>query len=317
MRREMEYVYAVYREKSFSRAAQKLYVSQPALSVAVRKVEQELGAPVFDRSTSPVSLTEAGEFYIRSLEKILATEAEVKAYFDALSAGRTGGVFIGSSSFFCVYVLPEIVEAFGEERPGITVTLMEGGATDLSEKLKSGETDLVLEIEDLRDRAFRNSAWAEETILIAVPARFQINSRLRDVRLTFGEVREGCHLERNRRGADLALFADEPFLLLRKGNDLHRRAGTLCEKHGFAPRAVMLLDQLMSCYLLVREGKGVAFIRDSITKYVEETDKVYFYKIDDALTNRTIRLFHRKSPPLTPAARLFFDFMMRRSEEER
>ena len=57
-----EYIYAVYREKGFSKAAQKLYVSQPWLSATIKKAEQELGLPLFDRSTNPISLTEAGRY---------------------------------------------------------------------------------------------------------------------------------------------------------------------------------------------------------------------------------------------------------------
>ena len=68
MFRGMEYVYEVYREKSFSKAARNLYISQPALSAAVRRVEEELNSPIFDRSRNPVGLTECGEHYILAVE---------------------------------------------------------------------------------------------------------------------------------------------------------------------------------------------------------------------------------------------------------
>ena len=61
MQQEMEYIFEVYKEKNFTRAAEKLFITQPALSMAVQKVEERLGMPVFDRSTKPLSLTEAGE----------------------------------------------------------------------------------------------------------------------------------------------------------------------------------------------------------------------------------------------------------------
>ena len=64
MLKDIEYIYAVYKERSFSKAARRLFISQPSLSAAVKRVEQELGLPLFNRSTSPVSLTEAGEYYI-------------------------------------------------------------------------------------------------------------------------------------------------------------------------------------------------------------------------------------------------------------
>ena len=69
-----EYVYEVYEEKSFSKAAQKLYISQPALSTAIKKVEKKLGRPIFDRSTNPISLTPSGEIYIEAIEKLFALE---------------------------------------------------------------------------------------------------------------------------------------------------------------------------------------------------------------------------------------------------
>ena len=75
-----EYIYAVYEEKSFSKAAQKLYITQPALSTAVKKVETRLGRPIFDRSTSPVRLTECGEKYIHYAEHLMDMENEFENY---------------------------------------------------------------------------------------------------------------------------------------------------------------------------------------------------------------------------------------------
>ena len=67
----MEYVYTVYEEKSFSRAAKKLFMTQPALSAAVKKVESTLGLPIFDRSHSPLRLTDAGQAYIDAVQKLM------------------------------------------------------------------------------------------------------------------------------------------------------------------------------------------------------------------------------------------------------
>ena len=71
----MDYVYAVWQEKSFSAAARKLFVSQPALSASVRKVERELGLPIFNRSTTPLQLTDAGRAYIDAAERIFRIHA--------------------------------------------------------------------------------------------------------------------------------------------------------------------------------------------------------------------------------------------------
>ena len=77
MLKNRDYVYAVYLNKSFSKAAQQLYISQPALSAAIKKVEEEIQLPLFDRSSSPIQLIPAGEYYIESIEKIMEIEKEM------------------------------------------------------------------------------------------------------------------------------------------------------------------------------------------------------------------------------------------------
>ena len=76
----MNYVYEVYKEMSFSRAAKNLYISQPSLSAAVKKAETQIGFPVFDRSSNPIRLTELGREYIRSIESIMEVEQGFENY---------------------------------------------------------------------------------------------------------------------------------------------------------------------------------------------------------------------------------------------
>ena len=78
MQTEMEYVYRVYQEKSFSKAAEDLFLTQPALSMAVRKVEDSLGMPIFDRSVRPMRLTPAGEAYIEFIRNTQYLEQELQ-----------------------------------------------------------------------------------------------------------------------------------------------------------------------------------------------------------------------------------------------
>ena len=94
----MDYVYAVWQEKSFSGAARKLFVSQPALSASVRKVEKELGLPIFDRSTSPLQLTDAGRAYIDAAERIFRIRKDLKSYCDDLAGLESGTLSLGGTN---------------------------------------------------------------------------------------------------------------------------------------------------------------------------------------------------------------------------
>ena len=107
MLNEIKYVYAVYKERSFTKAAKKLFISQPALSNMVKKAEQEIGSPIFDRSTVPLTLTKEGEFYIRTIKQIMLLEKNIYTYFDDIRSMNTGSLAVGGSSFFCSFILPD------------------------------------------------------------------------------------------------------------------------------------------------------------------------------------------------------------------
>ena len=88
----MDYVYAVWQERSFSAAARRLFVSQPALSAAVKKVERELGLPIFDRSRSPLQLTDAGKAYIEAAERIYRIQHDLTRYCSDLAGLQSGSL---------------------------------------------------------------------------------------------------------------------------------------------------------------------------------------------------------------------------------
>ena len=144
MLKEMEYVYAVYEEQSFSKAARKLYLSQPALSAAVRRAEAEIHTPIFDRSTNPIRLTAAGAYYIDAVKRILDIRQEMESYFDALAGECQGSVRVGAASFFCAHVLPSVAEEFQQQYPAWRASLLEVNAPDLYPCLQSGTIDLSL-----------------------------------------------------------------------------------------------------------------------------------------------------------------------------
>lgn len=112
MFRGMEYVHAVYQEKSISRAAERLCISQPSLSANIKRIEGKVGYPLFDRSTKPLSLTECGEKYIQSIEKIMAVENEFADYVNDWGDLKTGSLVLGGSSLFASWVLPGLIGRF-------------------------------------------------------------------------------------------------------------------------------------------------------------------------------------------------------------
>ncbi len=312
MFKNMHYVYAVYLNKSFSKAAEKLYISQPALSAAIKKVEEEVGLPIFDRSSNPIQVTAAGEYYIESIEKIMRIEKETAAYFGRLLGNARETITIGSASFFCAHVLPTIIQEFRLEYPGYMVNLLEANADDLVKCLRSGSADIILDVEKLDPNTFSSFVWAEEQIVLAVPAAYEVNRRLEKYRLTFEEVGSGQYLAPQYPPVSLREFEKESFLLLKQGNDMYERSLKMFKKAGFAPTVGMYLDQLLTAYYIACSGKGIAFVRAGITNYLEVTHKLVFYKIDDENSRRNIMLYYKNSQPLSKVGQDFIRFLQER-----
>ena len=111
----MDYVYAVWRERSFSAAARKLFVSQPALSASVKKVEAELGLPIFDRGRTPLQLTDAGRAYIESAERIFRIQRDLGRYCHDLAGLQSGTLSLGGTNFFASCFLPAMIQAFSQK----------------------------------------------------------------------------------------------------------------------------------------------------------------------------------------------------------
>ena len=304
-----EYVYAVYKEKSFSKAAQKLFVSQPWLSATVKKVEQEIRSPLFDRSTNPISLTEAGQYYIEHIEQIMEIEQEMRQHFKQLRESQETQLHIGSSMFFCTYVLPTLLEDFHAQYPQVTVTLSEGNSQALTEKLLQGELDFLLEAEHPDSSKLHTIPWASEEIVLAVPAHYGINQSLSEYCYTFEEFLHRGDPGIKKPPIPLNAFQNENFILLQQGNDIHQRSIQICQNAGFAPKISLFLTQMMTAYYLVCEGRGITFLRSTIPEYVSPTKSVVFYQLSDPLARRTIYLsyLNRKTPPVQ---RYLIDYMM-------
>lgn len=172
----MNYVYEVYKEKSFSKAAKNLYISQPSLSANVRRVENKIGYPIFNRNTSPLTLTECGERYIQSVEEILAIENSFSSFVNDLGGLKTGHLTLGGSSLFSSCVLPHLIGDFTRRFPLVKINLIEESTARLEELLLSGVLDLAIDNYPFNEAVFGRRLFHEEHLILAVPRAFPFRS---------------------------------------------------------------------------------------------------------------------------------------------
>lgn len=292
MLKKMRYVYTVYEEKSFSKAAEKLFVSQPSLSCMVKKVENSYGITIFDRTTNPISLTPEGEYYIRTVEKILKLEDDMRHHLRECSNGFVGSICFGGSSFFCTVILSGLIKQFCSEYPNIRVDWLEMRNDELVSQILHKKIDFALEVDRLEAEGIDSIRFGSEEVILAVPAAFSVNEALRGSYFRPGTEEGGIHSIYDLEPVGVELFRDIPFVFLREGNDSYSRGLNICRNAGFKPDISMLVDSSMTCYRLAAAGNGAAFIRSTVLS-VEPSSRLCYYRIDDLLSIRDIMLYFR------------------------
>lgn len=125
-------------------AAKQLFISQPSLSQTLKQIEEEVGTPLFDRSTSPFHLTYAGERYLQAVEAMLEIDTRLKSEIDAIRHQNGGRLRLGISVTRAQQVLPDVIPIFSKEYPNVSLELTETASANLEGLLQKGKIDLAL-----------------------------------------------------------------------------------------------------------------------------------------------------------------------------
>lgn len=304
-----EYVYEIYKEKSFSKAAQNLYISQPSLSARIKKVENQLGAPIFDRSTSPLRLTEFGQAYIKAAEEIFQIEQQLENYINDLNTLKSGYLSIGGSNLFAAYVLPPIILRFKQQYPDVTIQLTEGNTAQLETMLGNNTLDLVIDNHHYDGALYEKVLYCKEDILLAVPRQFEVSKYLKDYQLTYEHIMNQTYREASHPTVPLAAFKEIPFIMLTPGNDTRTRGDKLCKAAGFRPNIILELNQQSTCYMAASTQLGATFISDTLVSRLPSFENLTYYKLDGEAAKRDVFFYYKKNNYKTRAMGEFMTMM--------
>lgn len=284
MQQEMKYIYTVYQKGSFSKAAEALFMTQPALSISVQKVENEIAMPLFNRDKKPLELTEAGKLYIEKIQQIQHLETELSQQLNDLTSLQTGSLRIGGSHYFNSYILPPVIADFKKKWPGIDLQLTEAGSYELLDMLKEDQIDLTFNCTPDPHDKLRRVPGFRDTILLAVSTRFPVNDRLTSAALTTSDILSRSYQESGCPSVTMETFADTPFILLSPGNNLYSRSMAFFDDASIHPPLAMQVSQLVTAYHLAQSGIGATFISDWMV--TGKHPEMVYYKIDSPLAAR-------------------------------
>lgn len=253
---------------NFHRAAERLHMAQPPLSISIRKLEESLGTPLFVRTTRGVRLTQAGEAALNDARRALFHAEQARAAAQSAALGERGALRIGFVGSATYALLPRLIPAFRGEHPGIELILHESTSASILDRIERGQLDAgLVRFPILSSGPFQLLPLESDTFLAAVPAdsRFAAQDSIA-----------------------LKALADDPFIM-HPGADvpnLRAVAMLLCQQAGFVPRIAQEAVQVQTIVSLVESGLGVALVPGVAARY----------------TNRRVRFLRLSSP--RPAARI-------------
>jgi LysR family hydrogen peroxide-inducible transcriptional activator len=263
---QLRQVLKIAERKNFTRAAEELLLSQPALSRSIARLEEELGQPLFERRTRSVELTDAGRSLVSRAERILALVDDAKA--EIADDGETGTIRVGAIPTVAPYCLPQALRGFAQTCPKASLLVTEEVTERLLDKCREGQVDVGLLALPISARHLEVEALFEEELLLILPPDHPL-------------------AEKKRIGIeDLQTY---PFVLLDEAHCLTDSVVSFCRRKSFQPLAVERTSQLATVQELVSLGHGVSLI-PAMARAVDASDRRIYRSLSGIKPTRTLAM---------------------------
>lgn len=266
--KEQKYVCTLADCGNLTRASEKLYISQPALSIYIANLEKNMGFPLFNRDGKKFVLTYAGERYVEKAKRMLELEREFNEELSEILSEKHGRIRLGVSQRRGSWLVPPAVAKYESMWPGVEVVIREGNLSDINEMLRNGELDMIiLNRVDASDGMEICPLFMEE-FLLAVPVLHPLN-----------EVAEYVPGEKYRKIRPeylngQVIFLHTPWQSSRNIED------EILRRHQIVPSRTRVFRSMETTIQMVAEGLGVGFAREGYAVNMKYKKPVNYYILD-------------------------------------
>ncbi|MDX2107225.1 MAG: LysR family transcriptional regulator [Candidatus Melainabacteria bacterium] len=243
--RHLRYFIAVAQESNFSRAAEKLHISQPPLSQQIQKLEEDLGLMLIERGTRPVMLTEAGKFFYQQALGLVDQFDQFIDKTQKMARGEEGALTIAFVSSSTYELMPGILRNFRKLYPGVSLNLIEMNTPQQLESLKNKQINVGIGRPFPENPEIESHWILDESVVVAIPSE---------------------HVWTNKTSVSLTDLKDEDMINFYWSHEpsFGNFVMTTCRKAGFEPHVVQRTGELQTALGLVAAGIGVALLPESV-----------------------------------------------------
>ena len=295
--RNYEYFIAIADAGSLTKAAERLYVSQPSLSQYLKRLEKRLGVELFDHTASPLKLTYTGERYYHYVRQVKHLEENVQKEFQDIQQEVSGRLRLGVALWRGACLLPDVFPRLHQQYPEIQLELIEARSVELEQALLEDRIDFaILNLpRSLNYGALSCEIICGERILLAAPTKHpMVHALLQDCRCMGGYP-----------VASLELLRHIPLVLTKSGQNLTHVVEYALEKHRVEPEVLLRTENLTTAIHLAAKGMGCAFVPEEGAKLSQYPGEVTYFVVDTPELVWDLGVVYRKDTYISHKVQFF------------
>jgi DNA-binding transcriptional LysR family regulator len=285
--RQLRAFFEIARQQSFTRAAEQLHIAQPAVSMAIRKLEEELELTLLNRQGKQVSLTAEGEVFLRHAERILANCRAAETEMAEIKGLARGEVRIGIPPMMSSYYFPRVIRDFRARYPDLQLSVYGDGAARIQRMIARGEIDMGVIAGGRVPEGLRSRRFLREEIVACVPLGHPLATR---------------------NTMTMTDFLREPLVLFKEGYYMRELMDELAREGGLQPRVVFETNLFSLVRSLIKEGLGISTFLRMVVADDPELVAVSF----DPPLYLDLMIAWKADGYLSRADRAFADFLLER-----
>lgn len=295
--RLLKYALEIYRQQSFTKAAESLKIAQPSLSQQIAKLEQELGVRLFFRESRKVTPTPEGIRFLKKADNILRLHNDLEREMREQNEGMGSDLTIGTTVITGGHVLPPLLHSYKESYPGVHVRLVEESTEKLTDLTVKGHVDLAILALPVEDPRLTTKAMLTEPLFLALPRTIK-KWMSEDVQMLVSSSADDTST-----ALALKSVANAPFILLKKGYGFRQTTLALCAESGFQPHIAYETSSMQTALALVTYGLGVTLVPEMVAR----SNNGPLYVPLESRPTRTLIFAYREDRYLNKAAQAFLN----------
>lgn len=280
--KEQEYVVAIARHGSITKAAEELFITQPTLSIFINRLETRMGIRLFERVGKQFIPTYAGEIYLKKAKELLVIQNEFKAELSDLISGYTGRLRFGIHSRRSTFLLPGVLKEFHVHYPQIEVLLTEDSSKNMEEKLLAGDLDLILTNRFFNKEKLDTLPVYDDRLIMSIAPD---HPACQKAKLLPGHPYPWL---------DLKYVAEERFILQTPTQSIRVFTDAALAYAGVIPIHMFIIENMETATQMAAEGYGVAFNYESYIRHFHYAKPVSCFEVGFSNFSFPILIAYRK-----------------------